>query len=228
MIEINAVKHPGLHRYARELRQYPELTKEQYHAVISDLKQPEKNDVYQAAREKLICSHLGMVLTMAVNTIHRYYGLSMEDFVGIGNLMLVKYFDHFDPDKGVRFSSYMKKVIVRSEYASVKSHITWERDEDVDPDSIGIVRSNASGYLEQRMERALMTLSNDELRIIRMLFYSANGYDYAATARTLHRTKRGLSKTLESIYKKLRPQLSDLRCGGDRVYITSKGGDHEH
>ena len=73
MIEINAVKHPGLHRYARELRQYPELTKEQYHAVISDLKQPEKNDVYQAAREKLICSHLGMVLTMAVNTIHRYY-----------------------------------------------------------------------------------------------------------------------------------------------------------
>ena len=228
MIEINAVKHPGLHRYARELRQYPELTKEQYHAVISDLKQPEKNDVYQAAREKLICSHLGMVLTMAVNTIHRYYGLSMEDFVGIGNLMLVKYFDHFDPDKGVRFSSYMKKIIVRSEYASVKSHITWERDEDVDPDSIGIVRSNPSGYLEQRMERALMTLSNDELRIIRMLFYSANGYDYAATARTLHRTKRGLRKTLESIYEKLRPQLSDLRCGGDRVYITSKGGDHEH
>ena len=228
MIEINAVKHPGLHRYARELRQYPELTKEQYHAVISDLKQPEKNDVYQAAREKLICSHLGMVLTMAVNTIHRYYGLSMEDFVGIGNLMLVKYFDHFDPDKGVRFSSYMKKVIVRSEYAGVKSHITWERDEDVDPDSIGIVRSNAGGYLEQRMERALMTLSNDELRIIRMLFYSANGYDYAATARTLHRTKRGLRKTLESIYEKLRPQLSDLRCGGDRVYITSKGGDHEH
>lgn len=228
MIEINAVKHPGLHRYARELRQYPELTKEQYHAVISDLKQPEKNDVYQAAREKLICSHLGMVLTMAVNTIHRYYGLSMEDFVGIGNLMRVKYFDHFDPDKEVRFSSYMKKVIVRSEYASVKSHITWERDEDVDPDSIGIVRSNPSGYLEQRMERALMTLSNDELRIIRMLFYSANGYDYAATARTLHRTKRGLRKTLESIYEKLRPQLSDLRCGGDRVYITSKGGDHEH
>ena len=228
MIEINAVKHPGLHRYARELRQYPELTKEQYHAVISDLKQPEKNDVYQAAREKLICSHLGMVLTMAVNTIHRYYGLSMEDFVGIGNLMLVKYFDHFDPDKEVRFSSYMKKIIVRSEYASVKSHITWERDEDVDPDSIGIVRSNPSGYLEQRMERALMTLSNDELRIIRMLFYSANGYDYAATARTLHRTKRGLRKTLESIYEKLRPQLSDLRCGGDRVYITSKDGDHEH
>ena len=106
MIEINAAKHPGLHRYARELRQYPELTKEQYHAVISDLKQPEKNDVYQAAREKLICSHLGMVLTMAVNTIHRYYGLSMEDFVGIGNQALVECFEHFNPDTDGQFSSY--------------------------------------------------------------------------------------------------------------------------
>ena len=110
MIEINAVKHPGLHRYARELRQYPELTKEQYHAVIDDLKQPEKNDVYQTAREKLICSHLGMVLTMAVKTIHRYYGLSMEDFVGIGNQALVECFEHFNPDTGGHFASYMKKV----------------------------------------------------------------------------------------------------------------------
>ncbi len=85
MTHINADTHPGLHRYAQELCKYPELTGEQYTAIIADLKQPERNDVYQAAREKLICSHLRMVLTMAVNTIHRYYGLSMEDFVGIGN-----------------------------------------------------------------------------------------------------------------------------------------------
>ena len=77
MTHINADTHPGLHRYAQELCKYPELTGEQYPAIIADLKQPEKNDVYQAAREKLICSHLGMVLTMAVNTIHRYYRLSM-------------------------------------------------------------------------------------------------------------------------------------------------------
>lgn len=133
-----------------------------------------------------------------------------------------------DPHPGLHLYAQNLRKYPELTYVGVKSHITWERDEDVDPDSIGIVRGNPSGYLEQRMERALMTLSNDELRIIRMLFYSANGYDYAATARTLHRTKRGLRKTLESIYKKLRPQVNDLRCGGDRVYITSKGGDHEH
>ncbi|MBO4633715.1 MAG: sigma-70 family RNA polymerase sigma factor [Lentisphaeria bacterium] len=225
---IDADTHPGLHRYSQELRKYPELTEEQYAAIIDDLKQPEGNDVYQAAREKLICSHLGMVLAMAVNTIHRYYGLSMEDFVGIGNQALVERFGNFNPDRGDRFASYMKKVIVRSEYASVKSHITWDRDEDVDPDSIGIVHVDDTSHLGQRMERALMTLSKDELRIIRMLFYSANAPDYTAVARTLHRTERGLRKTLDDIYAKLRPLLSDLRNGGDRMYITPKACEDEH
>ena len=228
MTHINADTHPGLHHYAQELRKYPELTEEQYTSILSDLKKPEGNGEYQAAREKLICSHLGMVLVMAVNTIHRYYGLSMEDFVGIGNQALVERFGNFNPDRGDRFASYMKKVIVRSEYASVKSHITWDRDEDVDPESIGIVHSDVTSHLAQRIERALMTLSKDELRIIRMLFFSANTPDYAAVAHTLHRTERGLRKALDDIYAKLRPQLSDLRNGGDRMYITPKDGENEY
>ena len=228
MEHINADTHPGLHRYSQEIRQYPELTEEQYASAIADLKRPEGSDAYQDARDKLICSHLGMVIAMAVYTIHRYSGLSMEDFVGIGNLALVECFDGFDPDKGVKFASYMKKVIVRCEYANVKLHVTWERDEDVDVESIGIVRAYDNDYLTHRMERALLTLSKDELRIIRMLFYSANEPDYAATARTLHRTERGLRKTLEDIYAKLRPQLDDLLCGGDKMYITPKGGENEH
>lgn len=228
MGHINADNHPGLYRYSQEVRQYPELTEEQYASVIADLKQPEGSDVYQDAREKLICSHLGMVIAMAVYTIHHYSGLSMEDFVGIGNLALVKRFDRFNPDKGIKFASYMKKVIVRCEYADVKSRLAWERDEDVDVESIGIVRAYDNAYLTHRMEKALLTLSKDELRVIRMLFYSDSAPDYASTARTLHRTERGLHKTLEGIYAKLRPQLSDLLCGGDKMYITPKGGENEH
>jgi len=228
MIYVSPDIHPGLHRYSQELRRYPELTEERYASVIADLKRPEGSDAYQNAREKMICSHLGMVIAMAVNTIHRYYGLSMEDYVGIGNQALVERFKRFDPDKGVKFASYMKKVIVRSEYANVKSHVTWERDEDVDVESIGIVCACDNDYLRHRMEKALLTLSKEELRIIRMLFYSDNAPDYVSTARTLHRTERGLRKTLEGIYAKLRPQLGDLLCGGDKMYITPKGGENEH
>ena len=177
MGHIHADIHPGLHRYSQEVRRYPELTEEQYASVIADLKPPEGSDAYQNAREKLICSHLGMVLGMAVKTIFQYYGLSMEDFVGIGNLALVERFERFDPDKGVKFATYMKKIIVRYEYASVKSHVTWERDEEVDVESIGIVRANDNGCLTRRMEQALLTLSADELRVVRMLFCSADEPD---------------------------------------------------
>jgi DNA-directed RNA polymerase sigma subunit (sigma70/sigma32) len=85
MVTINADAHPGLHRYSLELAKYPELSEEQYASVLSDLKQPEGSVLYQNARETLICSHLAMILGMTKDTYRRYYGLSMEDYVGLGN-----------------------------------------------------------------------------------------------------------------------------------------------
>jgi len=228
MVYVSPDIHPGLYRYSQEVRQYPELTEEQYASVIADLKQPEGSDAYQNAREKLICSHLGMVLGMATGTIHRYYGLSMEDFVGIGNQALVERFDRFDPDKGVQFASYMKKIIVRCEYASVKSHVTWDRDEDVDVDSIGVEYPFTRCYLVRRVEEALQELAPEELRIIRMLFYTSSEPNYKAVAKTLRRTERGLRVTLERIYKKLRPRLKELCYGKKQMYIESRGDDDEH
>lgn len=95
MVTINADDHPGLHRYSLELANYPELSKEQYNSVLSDLKQPEESVLYQNARETLICSHLAMILGMAKATYRRYYGLSMEDYVGLGNMAMVTKFSRF-------------------------------------------------------------------------------------------------------------------------------------
>ena len=95
MVNINADEHPGLHRYSLELAKYPELSEEQYTSVLSDLKQPEGSVLYQNARETLICSHLAMILSMAKDTYRRYYGLSMEDYVGLGNMVMVTKFSRF-------------------------------------------------------------------------------------------------------------------------------------
>ena len=95
MVTINADAHPGLHRYSLELAKYPELSEEQYASVLSDLKQPEGSVLYQNARETLICSHLAMILGMAKDTYRRYYGLSMEDYVGLGNMVMVTKFSRF-------------------------------------------------------------------------------------------------------------------------------------
>ena len=109
MVTINADDHPGLHRYLLELAKYPELSEEQYNSVISDLKQPEGSALYQNAWETLICSHLAMILGMAQATYRRYYGLSMEDYVGLGNMAMVTKFSRFKVGQKVPFSAYMKK-----------------------------------------------------------------------------------------------------------------------
>ena len=222
MEHINADTHPGLHRYSLEIRRYPELTEEQYASVIADLKQPEGSDAYQNAREKLICSHLGMVLAMAIHTIHRYYGLSMEDFVGIGNLALVECFDGFDSDKGVKFASYMKKVIVRCEYANVKLHVTWERDEDVDVESIGVMDSFPTETVYDSLYRALDELTESEMEIIRYSFFDEFEPDDRQIARKLRISKNYLVETRRGILEKLRRRLKSCRyCSDQRYYVET-------
>ena len=155
MVNINADEHPGLHRYSLELAKYPELTETQYNSVLSDLKQPEESVLYQNARETLICSHLAMILGMAKDTYRRYYGLSMEDYVGLGNVAMVTKFSRFKVGQKVPFAAYMKKVIERYILANVKKHVVWDRAEDVDIELVGISDSFADDRNYDFLHRAI-------------------------------------------------------------------------
>lgn len=210
-LDLNHDEHPGLYRYAIELLNYPELTEEEYAAVMADLKNPEDDPLYLAAQEKLICSHLGMVLSMAINTSFKYYGLSMEDFVGIGNYAIVKKFSNFKPDKQARFSTYMRKVVERWVYGNLKKHITWNRNDEVNVELVGNDYDERR-YLEfvRKVEDAIKTLSAEEQTIIRMLYYNDEQPGIDAVARRLGRTKQGFKRTIEEIYAKLRPLLNGI------------------
>ena len=229
MIELDQDKHPGLYRYAIELLEYPELTDEQYAAAITDLKKPDDDAEHIAAREKLICAHLGMVLSMAVNTSFHYYGLSMEDFVGIGNHALVDRFDRFKPNKNARFSTYMRKVVERWIYGNLKKHIIWDRTDDVD---LVLVGNDFSGRrcceFVRKVEEAIHTLSEGEQTIVRMLFYAAERPDIKAVAKTLHRTENGLKLSLQKICDKLRPQLRGVYRPQWKTIIPPKDDDDEN
>ena len=155
MVTINADAHPGLHRYSLELAKYLELSEEQYASVLSGLKQPEGSVLYQNARETLICSHLAMILGMAKDTHRRYYGLSMEDYVGLGNVAMVTKFSRFKSGQNVPFSTYMKKVIERYILANVKKHIVWDRADDVDIELVGIFDSFADDRNYDFLHRAI-------------------------------------------------------------------------
>ena len=89
--------------------------------------------------ETLICSHLAMILGMAKDTYRKYYGLSMEDYVGLGNVAMVTKFNRFKVGQKVPFAAYMKKIIERYILANVKKHVVWDRAEDVDIELVGIL-----------------------------------------------------------------------------------------
>ncbi len=62
----------------------------------------EEND--QQAREQLVRSNLRLVVNIAKKYGGR--GMSLGDLIEEGNLGLIKAVDYFDPDRGVRFSTY--------------------------------------------------------------------------------------------------------------------------
>lgn len=58
----------------------------------------------RAAAHRIITSHLRLVVKIA--TGYRGYGFPTVELVAEGNLGLIRAVDHFDPDRGVRFSTY--------------------------------------------------------------------------------------------------------------------------
>ena len=62
----------------------------------------EENDRW--AREQLVRSNLRLVVNIAKKYGGR--GMSLGDLIEEGNLGLIKAVDYFDPDRGVRFSTY--------------------------------------------------------------------------------------------------------------------------
>lgn len=86
--------------YLKEIDESPLLSKEQEHALAKLV--IEKND--PRARDRLVRSNLRLVVNIAKKYVGR--GLSLGDLIEEGNLGLIKAVDYFDPDRGIRFSTY--------------------------------------------------------------------------------------------------------------------------
>lgn len=63
-----------------------------------------------ALRDEIICTHLPLAYSVA----HRYsnHGEPLADIIQEGSIGLMKAVDYFDPDRGVRFSTYACHLIV--------------------------------------------------------------------------------------------------------------------
>jgi RNA polymerase sigma factor (sigma-70 family) len=86
--------------YLKEIDAASLLTMDQEHALGKLI--AEEND--QWAREQLVRSNLRLVVNIAKKYGDR--GMSLGDLIEEGNLGLIRAVDYFDPERGVRFSTY--------------------------------------------------------------------------------------------------------------------------
>jgi len=98
--EVDIAFDITIKEYLKEIDEASLLTVEQERALGRLI--AEEND--QWAREQLVRSNLRLVVNIAKKYADR--GMSLGDLIEEGNLGLIRAVDYFDPDRGVRFSTY--------------------------------------------------------------------------------------------------------------------------
>ena len=89
----------SLRRYLDEIGQYERLSPEEEQELGVEVQAGNGG-----ARERMINANLRLVVKIARD--FEGYGMPVEDLINEGNIGLMKAVEHFDPERGVRFSTY--------------------------------------------------------------------------------------------------------------------------
>jgi RNA polymerase sigma-32 factor len=165
--------------YFQEIRAFPMLeAEEEYMLAVRWREHGEESAAHQ-----LLTSHLRLVAKIAM--AYRRYGLPTSDLISEGNIGLLQAIERFDPDKGVRFSTYaiwwikaaIKNYIVRSwslvkmgttanqkklffNLPKAKGRLLALHDGDLRPDQVTHI-ANELGVAEQDVVEMNRRLSGD-------------------------------------------------------------------
>ena len=86
--------------YFSEIRRFPLLEREQEYALAKRWR--EEGD--REAADQLVTSHLRLAAKIAMG--YRGYGLPITEIIAEGNVGLMQALNRFEPERGVRFSTY--------------------------------------------------------------------------------------------------------------------------
>ena len=90
----------GLTHYLAQIRKFPVLTQEEETSFARRWRQQGDRE----AAYRLVTSHLRLVAKIAMR--YRGYGLPIADIVSEGNIGLMQAVRRFDPERGIRLSTY--------------------------------------------------------------------------------------------------------------------------
>ena len=97
--EENAYEADSLRAYFHQIAKIPLLTHEQVCELSLKMRDGDRR-----ARDKLIESNLRLVVSIAKH--YRTFGLPYLDLIQEGNMGLIRAVEKFDPNRGLRFSTY--------------------------------------------------------------------------------------------------------------------------
>ena len=165
--------------YFQEIRCFPMLKAEEEHMLA--VRWRERRD--GNAAHQLLTSHLRLVAKIAI--AYGRCGLPTSDLISEGNLGLLQAIERFDPERGIRFSTYamwwikaaIKNYIVRSRslvkmgttanqkklffnLPRVKRRLSALQDGDLRPDQVTLI-ANELGVTEQDVVEMNRRLSGD-------------------------------------------------------------------
>jgi RNA polymerase sigma-32 factor len=87
-------------RYARAVMDIPVLSSEEEYICAKDWREKQN----KKALDRLVSSHLRLVMKVAQG--YRGYGLPISELIAEGNVGILQATNNFDPEKGVKFSTY--------------------------------------------------------------------------------------------------------------------------
>jgi RNA polymerase sigma-32 factor len=147
--------------YFANIRRFPVLEREQEYALAKRWR--EQRD--RAAADQLVTSHLRLAAKIAMG--YRGYGLPMTEIISEGNVGLMQALNRFEPERGVRFSTYamwwikasIQDYILRSwslvkigttaaqrklffKLRSAKNRIAALESGDLHPDHVALIAKN--------------------------------------------------------------------------------------
>ena len=171
------------------------------------LKEKEKMELLQRvrqgdeqAREELINGNLRLVLSVVQKFTNR--GENLDDLFQVGCIGLIKAIDHFDPDQGVRFSTYGVPMIV----GEIRRYLR-------DNNSVRVSRSMRDIAYKAMQTKERLTGENLKEPTIEEI------------AREMGMRKQEVVLALESIVEPVslyEPVYSD---SGDTIYVMDQLGD---
>ena len=124
--KTNQIYDDDVSLYMNDIKQYPLLEPEEEIALFLELKEYEKGtEEYEKIANKIICSNLRLVVSIAKRYLHKKGKLDFLDLINDGNLGLIKSIDKFDVEKGFKFSTYstwwIRQAISRSIYENSRT-----------------------------------------------------------------------------------------------------------